>query len=173
MKKVGKIFLSFCLLSFALTVLSDIRPPKIIAQDKAIFRIENQIYFSHDINKTFSGLRKLSCIKKSYLLRGLSISKNDLNNQKLQKNIIKKILPYYKLQTLVLKKSAMINAKELERTGLIKCFGKNISSWSQEEKILARSEFFLRNKFYKLISEKELSLYFNNINNSISHLPFY
>jgi len=170
-KKIKKIILLLTLLS-SFEVLSDVSPAKVIAQDKAIYRIENQIYFQRDINKIVGSLKKMSCLRSSVLLKTLSISKKDLNSKSSQSKL-DKILSYYKLKTLVLKKSAVFSINDLKKPGFFKCFGNNLDNWSDEEKLLARAEFFLRKKFDDKLNEKQLKIYLNSVNNSIEHQQFF
>ncbi len=72
-----------------------------------------------------------------------------------------------------MKKSAIFNQKELVRSGLSRCFGENINKWTDEEKVLVRAEFFLREKFDGKLNQKDLSVYLNSVNKSIKHLQFF
>jgi hypothetical protein len=156
-----KIYLILFLLLEASVLASNIskkETPKSKFKDTAIFKIEEQVYYLSDINKSLEDIRVFRCLKSnSLLINSLKISDREyesfsdltsdysvLNRRQEQ---IEKIMILEKMLMYSVPLRIQVSEDDLTRIGFNKCFkGKQLSN---HLKLMIKSEFHLRDRFIR------------------------
>lgn len=156
--------------------------------DRAIFRIENKVYFISDLNKDNKQLNKLRCMKNnSVLLNALSLSSDDYSKilklptelDKLQSNkeLLYRLTRLYKVQSFATNRKVSIDVEKLKEWGIAKCVGESWNKWPDQLKTLIKTELYLRDRFIikdgKELDVTSLKSFLSSIDKKTKHFNFF
>lgn len=173
------------LLASVLVVSAKTHKGILLAQDRAVFRMETTVFMLSDLKDYLKNINILRCFsKRSYLLDILQFNRIQLKKipsyEQLNKGLIVhkdflfKILKMIKMESFANRQKIDTGTAFYSKLGIKGCASGNWKKWPDRLKSLVHTELFLRNRYgMGKNAKKQMELFLQTMDKKFSHNLFF